>query len=219
MDDTHSTFDAVARCGSAVGEPTWEVALLFPPQGEWTEEEYLALETNRMVELSDGRLEVLPMPTIFHQMLVKYLYEVLNCHLSEHDLGTVLFAPLPIRLWADKYREPDIVFLRHDRVRRVHGQPFGADLVMEVVSEGEGSRERDLVTKRREYAAANIAEYWIIDPRDQRITVLAMDEGIYRIHGEFAPGTKATSVLLAGFAVDVASVFAAGEVAPKSDQA
>jgi len=46
------------------GTLTYEVAELFPRQGEWTEEDYLSLpETNRLVELSDGKLVVLPMPT------------------------------------------------------------------------------------------------------------------------------------------------------------
>lgn len=35
-------------------EPAWEVATLFPPQGDWNESDYLALATNRLVELSDG---------------------------------------------------------------------------------------------------------------------------------------------------------------------
>jgi Uma2 family endonuclease len=217
MDDTNGASRGVAPRGSTIGEPAWEVALLFPPQGEWTEEEYLALDTNRMVELSDGRLEVLPMPTIFHQLLVKYLCAMLDQHVSERNLGTVLFAPLPVRLWAAKYREPDIVFLRHDRARRVHGQPFGADLVMEVVSEGDENRERDLVTKRQEYATAGIAEYWIIDPRERHVTVLTLDEGVYRVHGEFAPEATAASVLLPGFEVDVESVFAAGDVDQQAD--
>jgi len=211
MADTNGPVGTTGRRGGQVGDPAWDVALLFPTQGEWTEQEYLALDTNRMVELSDGHLEVLPMPTIFHQLLVKYLYDALNRLVSSRDEGTVLFAPLPVRLWAGKYREPDVVFLRHDRTRRVHGQPFGADLVMEIVSGGEDNRERDLVTKRQEYAAANITEYWIVDPQEQRITVLVLDGGVYHVHGEFASGDAATSVLLAGFSIDVASVFAAGE--------
>ena len=88
---------------------------------------------------------------------------------------------------------------------------------MEVVSEGEENRERDLVIKRREYAAAGIAEYWIIDPRDQRVTVLALDAGAYRVHGEFSPGRTATSVLLPGFEVEVDSVFAAGQTDQRVD--
>jgi hypothetical protein len=48
---------------AAKGDPAWPVALLFPLQGDWTEEDYLALDTNRMVEFVDGCLEILPMPT------------------------------------------------------------------------------------------------------------------------------------------------------------
>src|SRR5438128_11621132 len=59
---------------SSKGEPTWEIAYLFPTQGTWCEEEYLALNGNHLVELSQGRLEVLPMPTMSHQLLVLHLY-------------------------------------------------------------------------------------------------------------------------------------------------
>ena len=45
-----------------LGDPTWEVAYLFPSQGAWSVTDYLALETNHLVELSEGRLEVLAMP-------------------------------------------------------------------------------------------------------------------------------------------------------------
>ncbi|MBI3463073.1 MAG: Uma2 family endonuclease, partial [Planctomycetes bacterium] len=83
-------------------------------------------------------------------------------------------------------------------------------LVMEVVSEGAESRKRDLETKRREYAAAGIPEYWIVDPEEQKVTVLTLDGGTYRVHGEFRPGETATSVLLRGFAVAVRDVFAVG---------
>lgn len=38
-------------------QPTWEAAFLFPEQGDWTVEEYLALDTMRKVEYSDGVLE------------------------------------------------------------------------------------------------------------------------------------------------------------------
>jgi hypothetical protein len=35
--------------------PTWEVAdLLLPYQGDWTVEEYLKLNTNRLIEFTDG---------------------------------------------------------------------------------------------------------------------------------------------------------------------
>ena len=60
------------------GDPAWDIALLFPTQGEWSEDEYLALDTNHLVEFSDGFIEVLPMPNILHQLLVKYLHGLLE---------------------------------------------------------------------------------------------------------------------------------------------
>jgi Uma2 family endonuclease len=186
--------------------------MLFPNQGHWTETEYLALHTNRLIELSDGCLEVLPMPTPFHQFIVQFLYELLHAHVRTSRIaGYVFVAPLRVRLWPDKIREPDVVFVAPNRIHSVHEPPDGADLAMEVVSGTADDRKRDLETKRQEYAKAKIAEYWIVDPQAQRITVLTLEGETYRVHGEFGPGAQATSVLLAGFAVDVAAAFAAGE--------
>ncbi len=70
---------------------------------------------------------------------------------------------------------------------------------------------RDLVEKRADYAEAGIPEYWIADPRDAKITVLALEGDAYVEHGVYAHGGSATSRLLAGFAVDVAAVFDAPE--------
>lgn len=191
-----------------VPEPAWEVARLFPDQGTWSEEEYLDLNANRLVEFSHGCIEVLTMPTTSHQLIVAYLYGMLLAFSTAHVRGTVLFAPLRVRLWPGKYREPDVVFLLTEHADRI-GEPFweGADLVMEVVSDDD--RRRDLETKRREYARAGIPEYWIVDPQQVRILVLKLDGAAYVVHGEFVPGTQATSSLLPGFGVDVTAALSA----------
>ena len=201
---------------SVRGEPAWEIATLYPIQGTWTEAAYLALPTNRLLELNDGCLEILPMPTYFHELIVEFLYDLLRSFVSDRGLGKVMRAPLPVRLWAGQMREPDVLFLRPDRLQQLakagnRAQPEGADLVMEVVSPGSQNRERDLDVKRLEYARAGIAEYWIIDPELRCITVLELAEDIYRISGEFKPDQMATSVLLPGFCVSVDAAFAAGE--------
>jgi Uma2 family endonuclease len=190
-------------------EPTWEVAYLFPTQGNWSEEDYLALDRNHLIELSDGCLEVLPMPTMSHQVLVLSLYRLLLAFTTDRDLGTVLVAPLRVRLWRDKFREPDVLFLLKEHSARMGNEYWtGADLVMEVVSGEEEDRRRDLVTKRREYARAGVAEYWIVDPLEERIAVLRLAGKRYVVHGEFAPGVAADSALLPGFTVDVTEAFA-----------
>ena len=187
-------------------ELTWEIAQLFPAQGHWSEEEYLALDTNHLIELSHGQLEVLPMPTQSHQLLVIALFEILRNFVREGQLGTVLLAPMRVQLWPGKFREPDILFMRSEHDDRRSDRFWeGADLVMEIVSPDDP--ERDKVTKRREYAQSGIPEYWIVDPTDASITVLTLQGQEYALHGEFAAGEAASSVLLEGFKVDVGDVF------------
>jgi Uma2 family endonuclease len=50
-------------------------------------------------------------------------------------------------------------------------------LVVEVVSPNQ--ENRDYRYKRSEYAARGIAEYWIVDPLAQKVTVLEWVEGFY----------------------------------------
>jgi Uma2 family endonuclease len=197
-----------ARLADPPPEPAWEVARLFPAQGSWSESDYLALSRgNRLVEFSHGHIEVLPMPTTTHQLIVLALYELLKAFVAARGVGLVLVAPLRVRLWPGKFREPDVLLMLADHAERA-GEEFweGADLVMEVVSDDD--RRRDLEVKRFEYARAGIPEYWIVDPRDRRITVLTRRDGTYAVHGEFGPGDTATSALLPGFAVPVGEAFA-----------
>jgi Uma2 family endonuclease len=47
-------------------------------------------------------------------------------------------------------------------------------LVVEVVSPGKTNIDRDYRYKRSQYQARGIAEYWIVDPITQRVTVLTL---------------------------------------------
>ena len=164
-----------------------------------------------MIELVDGRLEVLPMPTIFHQRIVEFLFYQLRSFVKEKSLGSLFFAPLPVYFDKKNYREPDIVFVRPERIAG-RDYPAGADLVIEVVSSDPEGRQRDLQAKRRDYALARIPEYWIVDPQEQTVTVLTLSENQYQVHGEFKPGMKATSALLPEFSIEVTELFAAAKV-------
>jgi Uma2 family endonuclease len=199
-------------------ELTWELAQLAPnrgaglslppDQGHWSEEEYLSLDTNRLIEYSHGQLEVLPMPTFSHQRLVAFLYRSLMGFIEERGLGVVMFAPLRIQLWSGKYREPDLVFMATEHADRLGEQYWrGADLVMEIVSPDDP--QRDTVTKRREYAQAGIPEYWIVNPIDDTVTVLVLGDGEYREHGVFRPGAHADSPSLPDVSISVRDTFEA----------
>jgi Uma2 family endonuclease len=178
------------------GQQILELIDHFPDQGNWSEAAYLALETSRFIEFDQGNLEFLPMPTRAHQLIVLYLYRLLWQYVESHNLGQVLTAPMPVKLWAGKFREPDIVFLaRTESERFAERYPKGADLVMEVVSGSGIDRERDLVIKRQEYAEAGIPEYWIVDPQEEQITVchLAAGSDEYEEVGTYGPWEQAES--------------------------
>ena len=197
------------------GEPTWEIARLYPPQGSWTVEEYFALgdRTSRPIEYVDGHLEFLPMPTFEHQDFAKWLFKRLDTFVESRKLGEVYFSPLPVWTIPTKYREPDVLFVTPEQRRGRRHATAGASLVMEIVSADEKSQTRDRVDKRAEYAAAGIPEYWIVDPGPRTVTVLTLleDATEYAEAGVYGETDTAASVLLEGFTVSVADLFAAAE--------
>ncbi|MCB8944676.1 MAG: Uma2 family endonuclease [Ardenticatenaceae bacterium] len=193
----------------AYGEPAWEIATLFPPQGRWLIEDYLDLDTrtgNHLIEFSHGNIEVLPMPSLQHQAIATLLFHLLYTFVTSHTLGIVRFSPTKVQLWNGKIREPDLFYIANDHISQRTEQWFEKiDLAMEIVSPDDPNR--DLETKRREYAQAGIPEYWVIDPRTEEILVLTLDRDHYSVHGVFAKGEKATSVLFPQFTVPVTEIF------------
>jgi Uma2 family endonuclease len=180
-----------------------EVLDLLPPQGAWSEEKYLWLSdhTNRLIEFTDGHIEVLPMPTDKHQAILRYFFRLLDALMLQTG-GTVFFAALRIQVRPGKYREPDLLLFRDAKdPRRQDRFWLGADLVMEIVS--PDNPERDLVEKVADYAEAGIPEYWIVNPDAQTITVLKLEGDAYATHGVFVRGQQAASALLDGFVVSV----------------
>ncbi|HJZ48203.1 MAG TPA: Uma2 family endonuclease [Roseiflexaceae bacterium] len=176
-------------------------------QGLWTAEQYLKLtdQTNRLIEFADGYVEVLPMPTRRHQVILALLYELFVGFLRPRG-GKVLFAPLRLQVGPNTYREPDLLLLLDaNDPRNQNVFWLGADLVIEIVSPDDP--ERDTKIKRADYAEAGIPEYWIVNPPDETIIILKLEGDAYTEHGTFRRGESAASVLLDGFAVRVDEVF------------
>lgn len=179
----------------------------LPAQGRWSEEDYLWLtdRTRRPLEFSDGAIEVLPMPTDQHQVILFLLAQLFAGPIQPRG-GVVLFSPLRLRVRPGKFREPDILILRDARdPRRQNRYWLGADLVVEIVSADKP--ERDLVEKRQDYAEARIPEYWIVNPLNETIAVLVLRDGVYVDRGPFVRGTRATSALFPDVSIEVNAVF------------
>jgi len=77
---------------------------------------------------------------------------------------------------------------------------------VEIVSPGKDARQRDYEDKRTDYARAGISEYWIVDPQENRVTVLVLQNGTYVEHGIFQIGEVASGLLLPALRVDVGTM-------------
>ena len=183
----------------------------LPRQGDWTDEEYLWLtdRCRRLMEFTDGYVEELPMPTSSHQAILAFLYRLFHGYLEPRG-GIAMFAALRLRLREGKFREPDLLVLRNRDDERYQDRYWlGADLVAEVVSPDRPAR--DLVEKRVDYAEAGIPEYWIVDPRDETVSILKLADGAFVEHGVFTRGDVGESPSFDGLSLDVRALFDAAE--------
>jgi Uma2 family endonuclease len=116
---------------------------------------------------------------------------------EQRDLGVVLSAPFQMKL--ERGREPDLLFVAQEHLERLKETYLDgpADLVVEIVSPGPDSVERDRGKKFYEYAQGGVPEYWLIDPQARwaefyRLTeehyrpAFSGEEGVYR--SEALPG-------------------------------
>ncbi len=180
-----------------------EIARLFPKQGEWTEADYFRLpETNRIMELSEGRLIISPSPTIKHQLVLGNLYTLIRNYVLSKNLGKAITSPVDVRLRKGIIRQPDIAFIskkhRNIATRKYLSVP---ELVVEILSKGTAKEDKE--DKFQEYERSGIQEYWIVDPFRQIIEIYTLENGVYEKFGRWGIGEIAKSKLLDGFEVSV----------------
>jgi Uma2 family endonuclease len=88
------------------------------------------------------------------------------------------------------------------------GEYWGVpDLAVEIISPTSAFKDREI--KRREYAKAGIAEYWIIDLAEKAVEILQeADSGDYRRSLQLANAEVLSSRLFEGFSLPLTELFA-----------
>jgi len=146
-------------------------------------EEYLAYDEDpdRRYELVDGRLELMNPPTFRHILIAKFIERELEREINRLSLPWLCIREGGIRTGSRKSRLPNVYVVNRDEVMELLDKsavcetpPF---FVIEIVS--PDSLKRDYRYKRSEYAALAIPEYWIVDPLENKISVLMLEEGLY----------------------------------------
>ena len=101
-----------------------------------------------------------------------------------------MFAGIGVRTGLNSSRIPDVSLVSSEEWRNIPDDASAVIevpliLAVEVVSPGAEQIERDYTEKVAEYQATGIPEYWIVDPIEQKITVLVLDQGRYtKLHVE-----------------------------------
>ena len=84
-------------------------------------------------------------------------------------------------------------------------------IAVEFVSAGKRDRQRDYVIKRKEYLAAGLAEYWIIDRFRRVLTVFRSQQGSVEELVIREGDVYRSSPLLPGFELPLASLLAVSD--------
>lgn len=181
-----------------------------------TFEEYLAYDdgTDTRYELVDGELIEMPTESSENNQIARGLF---------FELAKLV----PLALLAHKDTEvevsgrratcriPDLLVHTEESAAALTGasrslitrdMPPPA-LIIEIVSTGTENRIRDYRYKHTEYAARGIAEYWIVDPQEHRITVCQWVDGQYE-DKVFTGENRIESTVISGFELTVEQIFA-----------
>ncbi|MFS8841798.1 Uma2 family endonuclease [Synechococcus sp. W55.2] len=169
-------------------------------------------------ELVAGELVPMALPTGRHVQIQKFLSQVFEAEIARQQLpwttiqgGLGIQSPRGNR-W-DSVRIPDGVVLpleqwqemgsREALIRLEEPPPL---LVVEVVS--EASRAADYRAKRAEYCVLGIGEYWIVDPLEEKVSLLLLHEGWYDVL-ELKGSERVPSKVFAGLELQAGEILAA----------
>jgi Uma2 family endonuclease len=146
-----------------------------------TFDEFLEMvREDRKADLIDGVIHMASPESLEGNDLVGWVLVVLRMFVRRRKLGQVYFERVAFRLAEHQSPEPDIAFVRKDRLHLARYGYFNGppDVAFEFVS--PESVQRDYEVKRRKYQEAGVSEYWIIDEHLQTVGLLhAGTDGIY----------------------------------------
>jgi Uma2 family endonuclease len=147
-------------------------------------------------------------PAPKHQRLSRNISFAIHQHITQNNLGEVLYSPIDV--FFDDYNvpQPDVVFVPkdHESIITDNGIEGVPALVVEIIS--PSSIVRDRVIKKELYERFGVSEYWLVDPANQEIEIYTLEESHYKlfsaasaVEGELASKT------LAGFSVNLKLLF------------
>ena len=142
--------------------------------------------TDARYELEDGKLLFMPSESEINRRIASFLFVYfaqLGIPFYRLSIGT----ELTVTGSRATVRLPDLMVLTEELAKVMSGASRSIvmsdmpspQLVVEVVSPGKKNKDRDYRYKKSQYQARGIDEYWIVDPIQNKITILTLVEGLY----------------------------------------
>jgi Uma2 family endonuclease len=180
-----------------------------------TLDEFLEAEEEQgyRYELARGVLEVSEVPNDPHGSVIWAILRFIAVFdLSNPKVIARAGGGSEFRLWLPAMvsgRNPDVAVALRGTPKDWRGRR-PPSLAFEVVSEGREAHERDYVTKRAEYLAYGLREYWIVDLQLKVVNVLIRDGDAW-VEQVYRDDQFAVSLVLPGFTIRVSELWLAGE--------
>ena len=161
-------------------------------------------------ELIDGEHYVTPSPNTRHQGTSGNLYFLMRAWLEVNPLGRLFYAPFDVVFTQFDVVEPDLLYMSNARAAEVltdlnvQGAP---ELVIEIAS--PSTRRRDASLKRALYERTGVSEYWIVEPKGDRVRVYRREGVNFASPVDLAreAGDVLTTPLLPGLNLPLARIF------------
>jgi Uma2 family endonuclease len=175
---------------------------------KYTVDDYLLLEEGAPFQLINYDLIMSPSPIPFHQVIsARIMQALLNFLDSRNNNGFLVSAPMDVKFNEGNILQPDILYIAEDRVEdlikdRIEGAP---DLIVEILS--PSNAYYDLRQKKDIYEKYGVKEYIIVDPIAQNADLYSLMNGAYYLHQQAQKNEILTSVILPGFAIELAKIF------------
>lgn len=155
------------------------------------------------VEIIDGKLHTMNTPNRMHQFLSMNISARIFNHIDKNNGKCHIYtAPLGVRLFSDDktWVEPDIlVVCKRKEILTEQGCDGAPDLIVEIVS--PNNYFHDYVRKMIKYQQAGVREYWIVDPRIERVSVACFENT--EKNAEYHYNDVIPSYVLEGFEIRI----------------
>jgi len=171
-------------------------------------------EPGHSYELAAGVVHVVEVPGLPHGLILWELDRQLHAWAATHP-GVIRYQASGVRCairlpGVQAERHPDVaLYLTPSPDPVSPWDRWIPEVAVEVVS--PSSTTRDYVDKRKDYLAAGVKEYWIVDPNRRLVLVLQRAGDVFR---ELTVCEAYSTPLLPGFALDVPRLLGAGDATP-----